>query len=122
MSRGAAACTRLVRYVAPPGQACACRSPAAPPPRLTHTPLRAAPRPAAPAGATATQALLLVGYDTTRAGQEFLLAKNSFGAAWGQQGTVRLALADGAGQCGLYQRVLQPGAVALLAAPGNGKS
>lgn len=53
-----------------------------------------------PAGATGTQALLLVGYDTTRAGKEFLLAKNSLGAGWGEGGFARIALADA---CGLYQ-------------------
>ena len=65
----------------------------------------------------------MVGYDASRAGQEYFLVKNSLGAAWGEAGLMRIAMADTpAGTCGLYLRALQPGAVTAQAAakPGNG--
>ena len=70
------------------------------------------------------QGLLVVGYDVTRPGQEYFLAKNSLGAAWGEGGFVRIAMSDSpAGTCGLHLRALQPGTVTALAAakPGKGK-
>ncbi|PRW44493.1 senescence-specific cysteine protease SAG39-like [Chlorella sorokiniana] len=70
------------------------------------------------------QVMLVVGYDVTRYGQEHFIAKDSLGAAWGEGGSMRVAMSDTpAGTCGLYLRALQPGTVTALAAtmPGNGK-
>ncbi|PRW44397.1 ervatamin-B-like isoform X2 [Chlorella sorokiniana] len=70
------------------------------------------------------QVMLVIGYDVNRYGQEHFIAKNSLGAAWGEGGSMRIAMSDTpAGTCGLYLRALQPGAVTTLAAakPGNGK-
>lgn len=88
-------------------------------PALTPLPRR----PCSPAaGSSPTQSLLLVGYDTTRAGWELWLAKNSLGASWGEAGHVRLAMAEGDGLCGMYYAAVQPGAVTPTAPakPGNG--
>lgn len=61
-------------------------------------------------------ALLLVGYSTLPAGSEYILAKSSLGAAWGEAGFARIAMtADGSGTCGLYLAALQPGTVTLAA-------
>ena len=68
------------------------------------------------------QAVLVVGYDTTRLGWEYFLAKNSLGTSWGERGMVRLAMTEGEGTCGMYRAARQPGAVtALAAAKLNGK-
>ena len=78
-----------------------------------------------PAAAQPSQVLLVVGYDVSRAGQEHFVARNSLGAAWGEAGSMRIAMSDTpAGTCGLHLRALQPGAVTALAAakPGKGKA
>ena len=86
----------------------------------SHPPLPRNPS----AGSPYSQSFLLVGYDATKAGQEYFLAKTSLGQAWGDNGVMKIAMADGAGACGMYVRVVQPGTVAAVAPtkPGNGKS
>jgi len=66
-----------------------------------------------------------VGYSTQTAGQEYFVAKNSLGAAWGQAGFARIAMAgDGAGTCGMYAAAFQPAAITAIAPakPGKGNA
>lgn len=95
------------------------------PPRFTHSPRHLHLSRPSSAGATPNHALLLVGYSTQAAGQEHFIAKNSFGAGWGEAGFVRLAMSgDGAGMCGMYRAAFQPSAVSAIAPtkPGNGNA
>lgn len=88
---------------------------------LNHSPPLSAPPP--PAGSTPTHALLLTGYDASRAGFEHFVAKNSLGGSWGERGMMRIAMtADASGMCGLYRAAVQPAAVTAVAPtkPGNG--
>ena len=102
---------------------CACqpecpsgRLPPHPFPHLTRSLAACLPHrpPPPPAGAAPNQALLLAGYSTEKVNQEYWLAKNSFGASWGERGFARIAMsADGDGQGGMYRTAaVQPTAVA----------
>eukprot|EP00897_Mesotaenium_endlicherianum_P000481 jgi/Mesen1/10433/ME000082S09941 len=46
-------------------------------------------------------ALLLVGYGTDPVAGPFWIAKNSWGALWGESGHMRIAATEGVGQCGI---------------------
>lgn len=84
--------------------------------RLTnHLPPLLHPLPQRAEDAAPSTALLLVGYDTTRAGRESWLAKASFGAGFGERGFVRVALTE-SGVCGLYRNVFQSGSAAPVSA------
>ena len=52
--------------------------------------------------------VLAVGYGTTDDGQAYYKVKNSWGASWGEDGYVRLAITDGAGMCGIQMQPSQP--------------
>lgn len=52
-------------------------------------------------GTSIDHGVLAVGYGKTSSGLEYVTIKNSWGTSWGEQGFVRLAVADGAGTCGV---------------------
>lgn len=52
-------------------------------------------------------AVLAVGYGVDN-GVEYYLVKNSWGAAWGEKGYVRIAAVDGEGICGIQELALYP--------------
>ena len=52
--------------------------------------------------------VLAVGYGTTDDGQAYYKVKNSWGATWGEDGYVRLAITDGDGMCGIQMQPSQP--------------
>ena len=52
--------------------------------------------------------VLAVGYGTTDDGQAYYKVKNSWGASWGEEGFVRLAITDGDGMCGIQMQPSQP--------------
>lgn len=56
---------------------------------------------------TLDHAVLAVGYGVED-GLEYYLVKNSWGAAWGENGYVRVAAVDGEGICGIQQLSLYP--------------
>ena len=45
--------------------------------------------------------VLAVGYGTTDDGIPYYKVKNSFGASWGEEGYVRIAMIEGDGMCGI---------------------
>lgn len=96
----------------PPPQRRRAPEPALAASHATHPPTHPPHPPSPRAGAGPAQSLLLVGYDTARAGWEYWLARNSLGASWGEAGLIRIAMAaDAAGTCGMYLAAQQPGAV-----------
>jgi len=52
-------------------------------------------------GTQTDHAVVAVGWGS-QGGQEFFLIRNSWGASWGEQGYIRMAVTGGAGVCGLY--------------------
>lgn len=42
-------------------------------------------------------------------GKEYYIVKNSWGASWGEEGYIRLAIKDGLGQCGIHSSPSYPG-------------
>jgi cathepsin L len=59
-------------------------------------------------GTTLDHATLVVGYGTDSAGTDYWLMKNSWGASWGEEGYMQLAIVDGAGICGIQMGPLYP--------------
>ncbi len=66
-------------------------------------------------GASLNHALLVVGYGTDPSGVQYWKARNSWGAAWGESGYIRIAkgagydgLNAGTGQCGIYSDPVLP--------------
>ena len=51
--------------------------------------------------------VLAVGYGTDN-GTPYYKVKNSWGADWGEEGYVRIAITDGAGMCGIQSQPSQP--------------
>lgn len=58
-------------------------------------------------GTNLDHGVLAVGYGTLD-GEEFFLVKNSWGAAWGDEGYLRIGVASGAGVCGINSSASQP--------------
>ena len=52
-------------------------------------------------------AVLIVGYGSEN-GREYWLDKNSWGLDWGEQGYIRIAIADGGGICGIQMSPVWP--------------
>jgi len=55
--------------------------------------------------------VLIVGYDVTKDGQEYWIAKNSWGAKWGDKGYFNIAMGDqngGMGVCGINMMASYP--------------
>jgi len=58
-------------------------------------------------GTSLDHAVLAVGYGVDN-GVEYYLVKNSWGANWGEDGYVRIGIADGKGICGIQEHTLYP--------------
>jgi len=58
-------------------------------------------------GTTLDHGVLAVGFGVEN-GVEYIIVKNSWGASWGENGFVRLGVADGAGICGINQSASIP--------------
>ena len=58
-------------------------------------------------GTSLDHAVLAVGYGSEN-GQEYYLVKNSWGSDWGENGYVRIGIADGKGICGIQEHTLYP--------------
>ena len=58
-------------------------------------------------GTTLDHGVLAVGFGTEN-GVEYIIVKNSWGASWGENGFVRLGVADGEGICGINQSASIP--------------
>jgi hypothetical protein len=58
-------------------------------------------------GTSLDHGVLVVGYGS-EAGQDFYIVKNSWTAAWGEEGYVRIGVASGAGVCGIQSQPSYP--------------
>eukprot|EP00475_Leptophrys_vorax_P013963 TRINITY_DN2031_c0_g5_i1.p1 TRINITY_DN2031_c0_g5~~TRINITY_DN2031_c0_g5_i1.p1 ORF type:complete len:753 (-),score=-40.38 TRINITY_DN2031_c0_g5_i1:28-2076(-) len=54
-------------------------------------------------GSSINHAVLIVGYGVDAVSGPYWIVKNSWGAQWGEQGFMKLAMADGAGRCGVNE-------------------
>jgi len=52
--------------------------------------------------------VLAVGYGNDATAGDYYIVKNSWSTAWGEQGYVRIGIADGAGVCGIQMQASQP--------------
>jgi C1A family cysteine protease len=60
-------------------------------------------------GTTIDHGVLAVGYGTdATSGLDYYIVKNSWGADWGENGFVRIAIQDGSGICGIHLQASQP--------------
>ena len=59
-------------------------------------------------GTNLDHGVLAVGYGTADDGTPYYRVKNSWGASWGEDGYVRLAIEDGDGVCGIQIQPSQP--------------
>jgi len=58
-------------------------------------------------GTQLDHAVTAVGYGSDN-GQEYYIVRNSWGASWGEQGYIRMAVTSGAGICGIQLQSLWP--------------
>ena len=59
-------------------------------------------------GTQLDHAITAVGYGTSSSGQEYYIVRNSWGAAWGDQGYIMIAAVEGKGICGINQVAVWP--------------
>jgi C1A family cysteine protease len=58
-------------------------------------------------GTSLDHAVLVVGYGT-ESGEDYWLVKNSWGASWGENGYLKIAIVDGEGICGIQMQPAYP--------------
>ena len=58
-------------------------------------------------GTNLDHGVLAVGYGT-QGGKDFYIVKNSWGASWGENGYLKIAVVDGAGICGIQMEPVYP--------------
>jgi len=58
-------------------------------------------------GTNLDHGVLAVGYGEEN-GVQYINVKNSWGSSWGDQGYIKIAVADGAGICGINQAASYP--------------
>ena len=56
-------------------------------------------------GTDLNHAIVLVGYGN-KEGEDYWLAKNSWGSSWGEQGYLRIAIAPDVGICGIQSNAV----------------
>jgi len=52
-------------------------------------------------GTATDHAILAVGFGTDESGTEFYYVKNSWGTGWGEDGYIKIGVAEGEGICGI---------------------
>lgn len=59
-------------------------------------------------GTNLDHGVLAVGYGKDDSGEEYILVKNSWGATWGDDGYIKLGVAEGKGICGINEMATRP--------------
>ena len=59
-------------------------------------------------GTSLNHAVVVVGYGATDKGTEYWIVRNSWGASWGEQGYINIAITGGIGTCGIQTRPSWP--------------